>query len=69
MAQTARYCIPCLLALTPYNTRTPEDQVILSVIGVTTTGSPNYEKNHKIAGGLCQKCGKDSVLIYYELPD
>ena len=69
MAQTARYCLDCLLELTPSNATTPDDYVILWVIGFTKGGHPNYEKHHNIDGGTCEKCGEDRVLVYYELAD
>jgi hypothetical protein len=69
MAQTARYCLDCLLALMPSSASTPEDRFVLSAIGFEEGGSPNYEPHHKIDVGKCQKCNKDAVLVYYELPD
>jgi hypothetical protein len=67
MAQTARYCLNCLLELTPDNATSCEDQVILQAIGFEKGGFPDYETHHKIAGGICAKCGKDTVLVYYEI--
>jgi hypothetical protein len=69
MARTARYCLDCLLELTPDNATTPDDQVILQAIGFTKGGFPNYEENHKIEAGTCDKCGQDRVLVYYEIAD
>jgi hypothetical protein len=67
MAQTARYCLDCLLALTPENATTHDDHVILQAIGFTKGGFPNYEERHRIEAGQCQKCCQDRVLISYEL--
>lgn len=67
MAHTARYCLNCLLTLTPDNAMKPEDYLILQVIGFSKGGSPKYEQHHNIVGGSCEKCRKDSVLVYYEV--
>jgi hypothetical protein len=69
MARTARYCLDCLLELTPENATTREDRIILRAIGFTMGRFPNYEENHRIEGGTCEKCGQDRVLISYELAD
>jgi hypothetical protein len=45
----------------------PEDYLILQVIGFRKGGSPKYEQHHNIVGGSCEKCRKDSVLVYYEV--
>jgi hypothetical protein len=69
MARTARYCLDCLLQLTPENATTPNDQAILEAIGFTKGGVPNYEAHHHIEKGICDKCGQDQVLLYYETAD
>jgi hypothetical protein len=68
MAQTAQYCIQCLMDLSPANALSPEDRLILRVLGfLAMDGAPDYAKHFKTVAGMCQKCGKDSVLIYYEV--
>jgi hypothetical protein len=69
MARTARYCLDCLLELTPENAASRDDRIILRAIGFTKGRYPNYEKHHRIETGACEKCGQDEVLIYYEIAD
>ena len=68
MLQTARYCIDCLMDLTPDNATTPEDKAILGVIISRTGDAPNYARHRRAVSGRCEKCGRAGVLVYYELP-
>jgi hypothetical protein len=68
MGQTVKYCVQCLLALKPSKDTTDEDRLILSAMKSAMSGDP-FDANYKVAEGLCGKCGKESVLIYYEIPD
>ena len=68
MLQTARYCIDCLMDLTPDNAATPEDEAILGVIISRKGDAPNYARHQRAVKGECEKCGTISVLVYYEVP-
>lgn len=65
MEQTARYCCKCLLALTPDDAVTPEDHLLLKVLGYTKGRYPNYGYPHVIETDTCVKCDKRQVVISY----
>jgi hypothetical protein len=69
MTQTGRYCVQCLVALiSSSNATTDEERAILSAMRIITKGD-TYGASYKFADGLCRKCGRDSVVVYYEIPE
>src|SRR4051812_25682085 len=68
MGQTARYCVQCAIALSPSTVTTDEERVFLLAMKLTPN-SDTYEAHYKFTDGTCRKCGRDSVLVYYEIPD
>jgi len=49
------------------NASTPEDKAILEVISSREGGAPNYARHHRVVTENCEKCGKNTMLVYYEV--
>ena len=69
MATTARYCAECIRSLTPATQTTEEEKRFLGAGWCELGAMPNYEKGPKTEEGRCEKCGKQGMVTYYELPN